>query len=141
MSARKRFVLRMMTSWGDKFYRAVDTTTGKAVYDSFTNRAAAVLFVDELNRIPWHVPGVKVRIIDGNVLGASRRDDLCHIVDDKNWYKLGDEGVLAFPHPNQRDVGQGCKGWWYVEVEPKHPVDDAEKLYVAVWPGAFEVLP
>ena len=61
-----------------------------------------------------------------NKLGASRRDQLFAVTGDD--FGIGDGGVVAFAHPNQK----ACRGWVYVEVESK--VTD-EKLYVGVGPS------
>ena len=99
------------------------------------SRKAARLFVAELNRDPKAVPGARVRLAGGVAnLGASEPDELHRVTADH--YSAGDEGVLAFPHPNQEP--DGCAGWWYVAVDSK--TGPARKLYVGVWPGGFVLL-
>lgn len=67
--------------------------------------------------------GTRVRFVKDN-LGASRRDDLGHVVEET--YGLGDEGRVAFRHPNKK----ACPDWFYVEVDSKKV--PGEKLYVGV---------
>ena len=99
------------------------------------SRKAARLFVAELNRDPKVVPGARVRLAGGVAnFGASEPDELHRVTADR--YSAGDEGVLAFPHPNQEP--DGCAGWWYVAVDSK--TGPARKLYVGVWPGGFVLL-
>lgn len=78
--------------------------------------------------------GQKVRFTVPS-LGASERDDLGHVVSDT--YGPSDMGVLAFLHPNQKPSPQGCKGWWFVEVDSK--TGPARKLYVGVGPSMIKL--
>lgn len=85
-------------------------------------------------------PGVRVRFTRNN-LGASERDDLGHNVAGED-VGVGDQGVIAFPHPNKllrppRATTPG--GWWYVEVESR--TRPGEKLYVGVCLAMIEVVP
>jgi hypothetical protein len=57
-------------------------------------------------------------------LGASRRDELRWVTGES--YGVGDEGHVAFPHPNRKR----CPEWFYVEVESKNT--PGEKRYVGV---------
>jgi hypothetical protein len=80
--------------------------------------------------------GTRVRFTRDN-LGASRRDDLCHIVAAEA-FGQGDAGTVAFMHPNQKPSPRGCKGWFYVEVESK--TEPGVKLYVGVHPAMVEAV-
>ncbi|HZL96041.1 MAG TPA: hypothetical protein VFB99_20455 [Vicinamibacterales bacterium] len=73
--------------------------------------------------------GQRVRFTRDN-LGASLRDELYCVTAER--YNIGDEGVVSFPHPNQKPAPMGCKGWWYVEVDSKDV--PGEKRYVGVHP-------
>jgi hypothetical protein len=76
-------------------------------------------------------PRVKFVAIEGE-LGASEADDLGHVVADT--YCAGEEGVLAFEHPNPK----ACPGWVYVEVVGKS--DPTKRFYVGVPSSAIEVI-
>ena len=79
--------------------------------------------------------GQRVRFtIDG--LGSSPPDELYLCTADI--YNIGEGGILAFPHPNQKPA-PGCKGWWGVEVDSK--TGEPRKLIVWASPGMFEVIP
>jgi hypothetical protein len=73
--------------------------------------------------------GAKVRFTMDS-LGASRRDDLGHVVAET--FGIGDEGQAAFIHPHKMCA---ATGWFYVEVVSKV---NGEKLYVGVRSGMWE---
>jgi hypothetical protein len=145
-STTARFAVKQKTYYGEKRYHVTDLSNGLELWHGFHKKDESVLYAEECNRDPKIAPGVKVRLVgDVHNFGASLREDLAHIVSG-NRYHAGDEGVLAFPHPNQQP--DGCRGWWYVEVAPKDPVgpryegdvEVIDKLYVGVWPGGFEAI-
>jgi hypothetical protein len=83
---------------------------------------------------PKALPGIgdKVRFITDQ-LGASRRDELYQVTSDT--YGIGDEGYVAFYHPNQKT----CPDWFYVEVDSK--TEPGVKLYVGITTRMCEPLP
>ncbi len=79
---------------------------------------------------PKYPNGTRVRFVKSD-LGASERDDLSHVVEEK--FGVGDEGVIAFPHPNKTIA---VVGWCYVEVQSK--TIPGRLLYVGVRANMIE---
>ena len=67
-------------------------------------------------------------------LGASRRDDLAHVVAET--FGVGDRGFMAFPHPHKATA---TAGWWYVKVASK--TEPGEKLFVPVRQDMWRPVP
>ena len=70
-----------------------------------------------------------------NTLGASESGNLTRMAADVDTYNVGDEGVVAFEHPNAKI---SMSGWVYVEVDSKS--EPKRKLYVAVGASMYEVI-
>lgn len=87
------------------------------------------VYADTLANRPTEGPRVR---LTRNDLGASNPENLSRLEPDT--YGIGDEGVLAFEHPNQ----DRCCGWVYIEVDSK--IGAPRKLYVAVGPRMYEVI-
>lgn len=76
--------------------------------------------------------GTRVRFtVDG--LGASKFNELHHFATG-DVYNRGDEGVVAFRHPNKKN----CPDWFYVEVPSKE--EPGALRYVGVSAAYVEVV-
>jgi hypothetical protein len=75
--------------------------------------------------------GSRVRFT-ADKLGASKRDELWCVTGED--YGAGDEGVVAFPHPNKKNLPD----WFYVEVDSKE--EPGEKRYIGVSPRMVEAV-
>jgi hypothetical protein len=128
--------MKQKTTYGNTVFNIIDQEAGSSKpLMTLTKRTWAMGVLAELTRDPKIAPGVRVRFAaDVHNFAGSERDELHRITADK--YGAGEEGVLAFPHPNQ--TPDGCAGWWYIEVDSKS--GEPRKLYVGVWPGGFEII-
>lgn len=67
-------------------------------------------------------------------LGASRRDDLSRVVRETP--AVGQEGIVAFAHPNPRLASEG---WFFVAIDSRE--ERGTTLYVGVTLRMVEVTP